>query len=129
MPAIAPRTCFIVHDDAVYLVTNWEHRAQRNDPAVLIRLSPRHRAIYRTLAAKGRSQQSIYYALFATKGGKRRAKPTLVPIDLADLSPAELASLANTKLKYKVPSLTRLPVGDLRDLVRSLYQGRRGRAG
>ena len=122
MPAIAPRTCFVVHDEAVYLVTNWEHRAQRNDPAVLIRLSPRHRAIYRTLATKGRSQQSIYYALFGSKTTKRRAKSTLVPIDLADLSSAELARLANTKLKYKVPSLTRLPVGELRDLVRSLYQ-------
>ena len=122
MPAIAPRTCFVVHDDAIYLVTNWEHRAQRNDPAVLIRLSPRHRAIYRTLAAKGRSQQTIYYALFADKPSKRRGKATLVEIDLANLSPTELGRLANAKLKYKVPSLTKLRAAELRDLVRSLYR-------
>lgn len=121
MVALANRTCFVVHDEAVYLVTNWEHRVKRDDPAVLIRLSPRHRAIYRALAAKGRSQKSIYYALFAARPA-RRSRPTLVPIDLAELSPAELGRLANAKLPYKVPSLARLPTAELRNLVRSLYR-------
>lgn len=119
MTDLAPGTCFVEHGAAVYLVTNWEHRAA-SEPAVLIRLSPRHTAVYRTLAKKRRSQKSIYLALFV-RSAKRKARSTVVPIDLLELTPTQLARLAHGKLRYPVPSLAKLPPEELRNLVRSLY--------
>ncbi len=120
MSNIPPHTCFVEREGEVHYVTNWQDRTRRSDPVVLIRLSARHVAIFRALRAKGRSQKTIYYALFV-RDGRRDARATRVAIDLKKLSAAELASLANGKLVYPVPSLIRLPKADLRNLVRSVY--------
>ncbi|MBA3684672.1 MAG: hypothetical protein H0W72_05460 [Planctomycetes bacterium] len=120
MSDIPIRDCFVERDGSVFLVTNWQDRRRPGDAAVLIRLSPRHQAIYRTLSAKHRSHKSVWYALFV-RGGRRDAKATRVPIDLGQMSSAELARLANGKLTWPAPSLAKLPAADLRSLVRSLY--------
>src|SRR4051812_15601917 len=117
MTDLAPGTCFVEHGAAVYLVTNWEHRASAAEPAVLIRLSPRHTAVYRTLARKRRSQKSIWYALFAKAPARRRSRATRVAIDLGEQTPAQLVRLAQGKLRYPVPSLGKLPQADLINLV------------
>lgn len=121
MTDIAPGTCFVEHGAIVYLVTNWELRTSADVPAVLIRLSPRHTAVYRTLLKRRRSQKSIYFALFTRSAKRRRPASTVVPIDLMDLDQSQLARLAHAKLRYPVPSLGRLPTDDLRNLIRSLY--------
>lgn len=130
MVAIPPTTCFIDRGGDTFLVANWDRRAALDDPAVLVRLSARHRAIHRALTARGRSQKSVYYALFArgaaARPGRRlppavRRRATRVPIDLATLPVEELARLANSLLRWPIASLKTLPPADLRDLVRSLY--------
>ena len=121
MTDIPTGTCFVEHGAAVYLVTNWEHRRTASEPAVLIRLSPRHTAVFRTLAKKRRSQKSIYLALFVKSSARRRTRSTVVPIDLQELTPGQLVRLAHSKLRYPVPSLAKLPPDELRNLIRSLY--------
>jgi hypothetical protein len=116
-----PGTCFVERGTAVYLVTNWEHRWSSTEPAVLIRLSPRHVAIYRALITKRRSQKSIWFALFAKLKAGKRGRTTLVPIELGRLTSPQLVRLAHHKLQYPVPSLTRLPMNELCNLVKSLY--------
>ncbi len=88
---------------------------------MLIRLSPRHVSIYRALAKKRRSQKSIWFALFAKSVTRGKKRSTQVSIDLAELTPYQLARLASHKLRYPVPSLEKLPPADLRNLIRSLY--------
>lgn len=122
MTTIAAGTCFLDHNSAVFLVTNWDRRRNPDDPAVLIKLSPRHSAIYRALHAKQRSQKSIYFALFARGAARHGPGTTPVSINLTNLTTTQLTRIAHSKLRYPVPSLGRLPHAELRSLVCSLYQ-------
>jgi hypothetical protein len=123
MSAIAPGRCFLPRrDGSVYLIVNWEQRRADPDPLVLIRLSPRHRAIWATLRRRRRSDKSILYALFtaaARRSAKRRS--ISVPIRLDSLTNAELARLAQAHLERPVANLDRLGRTGLIDLVQALY--------
>jgi hypothetical protein len=128
-------------EGAVYYVTNWQARFNRNQKAVIIRLSPRHGEVYRKLRAKGRSQKSVYYAIFHVGGRKqgpvkksvtrRYAAPgasappspasgasrtEMVEVPLELLNQDQLHFLVAHHLGHELPSLRRMPLDELRRL-------------
>lgn len=121
MVACPIHRCFWPHRDGrVDLIVNWHLRRHPEDPLVLIRLSPRHLAIWRALRRRCRSDKSILYAL---SGRSRRGVSHLaVPIPLDAQTDTGLVRLVESRMGQRIPGLRQLPRNGLIGLVRCLYR-------
>jgi hypothetical protein len=148
MARIPRNTIFVERDGNVYVVVNWAERADDGVKAKLLRLSQRHLARYRTIAAKGRSQKSIYYYVFgkvrrpriaATTADAAPARPVRPAVPAADeatavvplrlLTADQLHELIRLRLGHDLPGLSGVPAEELRVLWRALADAPPSRVG
>lgn len=151
MARIPRSTIFVEREGNVYVVVNWAERADDGVKAKLLRLSPRHLARYRVIAAKGRSQKSIYYYVFgkvrrpriaATTADAAPARPArparpaapaadeataVVPLRL--LTADQLHKLIRLRLGHELPGLSGVPAEEMRLLWRALAESPPSRVG
>ena len=114
--------CFLEVNGAVHAVLNWRSRVGKDDVIIGCLLNAVQSAAYRRMKAQGMAEGDICDAIFPPPP-LPPSRQTLVSIDVALLTKAQLLRCIRERLNQPLNSLHKLCVEDLRSILGSMAGG------